>query len=104
VQQVVGLKRYPFLSGGLLHEQKGLVVVVEAEGQGDVHAQLTAEVAVTNGLGDATAGAVVELGDDPAAGAFWRFMATEEVARKSLGFVHCSPSSRRRPDPGPAMF
>ena len=58
-----------------MDEDEGLTVVVEAEGEGDVYAELGAEVAVSNGLWDTAAGAVVELGDGSATGAF-------------LGFVH----------------
>lgn len=71
----MGLERNTGLTAWLLYEDKGLVMVVEAEGEGDIYAEFSAEVAVSNGLGDAAAGAVVELGDGSAT---WVF----------LGFVH----------------
>ena len=62
------MQRYPALAARLLDEDEGLVIVVEAEGESSVHAQLRAQVAITDRLGDAAAGAVVELGDGPTAG------------------------------------
>ncbi|MBN1812813.1 MAG: hypothetical protein JXA14_13340 [Anaerolineae bacterium] len=55
VEQVVGLEGDAVLAARFLDEDEGLVVVIEAEGEGDVYAQVAAEVVVTDGFGEAAA-------------------------------------------------
>ena len=71
VEQVLGAEGDALLTGGFLDEEVGAEdAVIEAQGEGDVYAQLPAEVKIADDLGGLAAGASLVGRDAAAAGAF----------------------------------
>jgi hypothetical protein len=75
VQQIVGLEGDAFLTTRFLDEDVRLEVMIEAQGESSIHAQL-GEVVALDRLGSAATGAAFELSDAATAGTL-------------SGFVHC---------------